>query len=301
MVSRRASSLILGNTFQTPLADESVHCVVTAPRYWTLRPHTRPYDDNVLGNELSPKRFVQRLVQCMREVWRVLRPDGTAWLLMDDSNGGPIDRYDPTRGELPQFVGNLLLMPERLAFALQDDGWIIRQILIWGNSNPVPERFLGWRFLENGEFRRGSWRPTRAHEYVFMLTKQMQYWADSTKDSDLSSVRYLSTQPYRLPPFEQEIPSELIAPLVEITCPRWCCPVCGQGWAIRNGSDEYFRTCDHPHSQGEAVPGVVFDPFVGTGTTVLVAERLLRRAIGLDLNRAYLRHAAQQFRHEFER
>ena len=292
-LGRRYSSFVLGDSFRLPLADESVHCAITAPRYWTLRPHTREYDDRYLGNELSPNTYLQRLVELMREVKRVFRSDGVLRLFEDDSYGGPIDRFPADRVPTPQFVGNRLLIPQRLALALQDDDWIVRQILIWANKAVKREYFPGWRLLENGELRRGSWRRTKAHEYIFMLTKQMQYWADSTKD-DLTSVLCVSTQPYRLPPFEQEIPTETVAPLIEATCPQWSCPLCGQGWAPRVNSRDYGRTCGHPHTQEEAVPGIVLDPFVGTGTTVMAAKQLHRSAVGVDLNHAYLQHAAQQ-------
>jgi len=294
-MGRGHSAFILGNSFRIPLADESVHCAITEPRFWTLRPPTREYDDRHLGNELSANTYLQRLVAIMGEVKRVLRRDGVLWLFMDDSYGGPIDRFPANRVPIPQFVGNRLLIPQRLALALQDDDWIIRQILIWANTAVKRETYPGWRLLENGELRRGSWRRTKAHEYIFMLTKQMQYWADSTKD-DLTSVLYVSTQPYRLPPFEQEFPAEIITPLIEATCPEWCCPQCGQGWAPRANSGDHGRTCGHPHTQAEAMPGIVLDPFVGTGTTVMIAKQLHRSAVGVDLNHAYLRHAAQQLR-----
>lgn len=294
-MDRKYSAFVLGNSFRVPLADESVHCAITEPRFWTLRPHTREYDDRHLGNELSPNTYLIRIVEMLREVKRVLRRDGVFWLFMDDSYGGPLDRFPADRVPTPQFVGNRLLIPQRLALALQDDDWIVRQVLIWANTAVKPETYPGWRILESGELRRGSWRRTHAHKYIFMLAKQMQYWADSTKD-DLTSVLYVATQAYRLPPFEQEVPAETIVPLIETTCPEWCCPVCGQGWAPRVNSREYGRTCDHPHPKAEAVPGIVLDPFVGTGTTVMIAQQLRRRAVGVDLNPEYLRHATEQLR-----
>jgi hypothetical protein len=126
-------------------------------------------------------------------------------------------------------------------------------------------------------------------------------------------------------------PPNLIAPLIRATCPRWACPVCGQGWApvveqhnhndttvdgrpakgnhradvgqAKMASGERTRlisnttghrpTCDHPHTQEEAVPGIVFDPFVGSGTTVMVAQELLRRGVGIDISRPYLDEQAR--------
>ena len=236
--------------------------------------------------------------------------------------------------------------------------------------NPMPESVNGWRYQE-GELRRGSWRHTRAHEYVFMLTKQMQYWSDGEAVREQAeygrreqpidtwdrtgpgarkvagstsganplagrnprSVLHIPTTPYRGAHYAT-FPPALIAPLILATCPRWCCPVCGQGWAPvvehasvnRGGSGAagrqpgdlggkhltneqqhsgdghdvrlgptpvnivsgYRSTCGHPHTQAEAVPGIVCDPFVGSGTTVMVAKQLLRRGIGFDLSMEYL-------------
>ena len=133
------------------------------------------------------------------------------------------------------------------------------------------------------------------------------------------SVLHIPTAPYRGAHYAT-FPPALLAPLILSTCPRWCCPVCGQGWAPvvehsnmvidRSGRSErsgnrtdasgnmdepaYNRTvghrptCDHPHTQAEAVSGTCFDPFVGSGTTVMVARQLLRTGIGLDISRPYI-------------
>jgi hypothetical protein len=259
-----------------------------------------------------------------------------------------------------------MMMPHRVALALQADGWIVRQDLVWAKPNPMPESVNGWRWqLDETEaqalqFRRGSWRHTRAHEYVFMLVKGMGYWSDQeavreegsgrtpgnrtykydglegheTKQGILAqadipqtgrnprSILNIPTSPYKGAHYAT-FPPALIAPLIQAACPRWCCPVCGQGWAPvvgkatggstghswhdhsaddRRGNFKVERsegydpgrvlghrpTCDHPHTQAEAVPGTVFDPFVGSGTTVMVARQLLRTGIGLDIGRPYL-------------
>jgi len=148
------------------------------------------------------------------------------------------------------------------------------------------------------------------------------------------SVLHIPTAPYRGAHYAT-FPPALIAPLILATCPRWCCPVCGQGWAPvvenhwkddgRKHDDGYAiakrmgylrlecddndgfatrvppgtvnaditvlghrPTCNHSHTQAEAVPGIVCDPFVGSGTTVMVAKQLLRRGIGFDLSLEYL-------------
>ena len=285
-----SSALIAqANCFRIPLPDRSVHCCVTSPPYWGLRKYAGDQGDEPLGLEPTPERHIERTVQWAREVHRVLRDDGVAWINYGDvyatsQNGraaADIVNDDRTFRDKPfntaEFLpaGNLMLMPHRVALALQADGWIVRQDLVWAKPNPMPESVAGWRW-QDGELRRGSFRHTRSHEYVFMLTKQMQYWSDQEavreitgsemshaeyatktepgatwqsgglelnagqhkKDGGLShpggrnprSVLHIATAPYKGSHYAT-FPPALIAPLILATCPRWCCPVCGQGWA----------------------------------------------------------------------
>jgi site-specific DNA-methyltransferase (adenine-specific) len=129
------------------LADGSVHCCVTSPPYWNLRDYQR---DGQIGLEATPEAYVERLVEVFREVRRVLRDDGTCWLNLGDSYGSG-----------KQLVG----IPWRVAFALQSDGWYLRQDIIWHKPNPMPESVRD--------------RCTKAHEYVFLLTKSGKYFYDA--------------------------------------------------------------------------------------------------------------------------
>lgn len=128
------------------LPDESVHCVVTSPPYWGLRSYGV---DGQIGLEKTPEEYVAKLVKVFREVRRVLRSDGTLWLNMGDSFASK----------------NLVGMPWRLAFALQADGWYLRQDIIWHKPSPMPESVTD--------------RCTKAHEYLFLLTKSEKYFFDS--------------------------------------------------------------------------------------------------------------------------
>jgi len=205
---------------------------------------------------------------------------------------------------------------------------------------------------------RGSWRHTRAHEFVFMLVKQMGYWSDAeavkergapakparnfgiNSHRDDSGKLYSSNGQGRNPRSVRTpapssysgdhfavYPPSLIRPLIVASCPARCCPVCGAGWApvihsehgIRDDTGRthglsvqrmgkqpipekgwetttrvtgYRPTCAHPHTEQEAQPGIVLDPFCGSGTTGLVARELGRRFIGLDVSREYLRDQA---------
>lgn len=154
------------------LPDQSVQTCVTSPPYFGLRDYGV---DGQIGLEETPAEFIARLVDVFREVRRVLRNDGTIWVNMGDSysSGGRKTR-DPdikltARGAtfraqdgLPE--KSLLGIPWRLAFALQDDGWYLRQDIIWSKPNPMPESTRD--------------RCTKAHEYIFLLSKSPQYHCD---------------------------------------------------------------------------------------------------------------------------
>ncbi|MGE4670445.1 DNA-methyltransferase [Yersinia enterocolitica] len=128
------------------MADQSIHSCITSPPYYGLRDYGV---EGQIGLEESPEVFIQKLVAVFREVRRVLRDDGTLWVNMGDSWG---------RGK--QLNG----MPWRFAFALQNDGWILRQDIIWHKSNPMPESVRD--------------RCTKAHEYIFLLSKSKSYYFD---------------------------------------------------------------------------------------------------------------------------
>lgn len=163
---------------------ESVHCVVTSPPYWGLRDYGC---DGQLGLEKTPGDFVQVMVDVFQEVRRVLRPDGTLWLNLGDSYAtGPRDRTPEqiigkscritgkdsllAGGKQPNKITeqlkakDLVGIPWRVALALQDDGWYLRQDIIWHKPNPMPESCRD--------------RCTKAHEYLFLLSKSARYHYD---------------------------------------------------------------------------------------------------------------------------
>lgn len=180
------------------MPDQSVHCCVTSPPYFGLRDYGV---DGQIGLEPSPEEFVQALVAVFREVRRVLRDDGTCWVNLGDSysrspakggsgpggkniaysdsytgaqsrlrtgsNDGAVGRGDQParRNKSPGLADKQLLgMPWRVAFALQDDGWYLRQDIVWHKTNPMPESVRD--------------RCTKAHEYVFLLSKGPRYYFD---------------------------------------------------------------------------------------------------------------------------
>jgi DNA modification methylase len=179
------------------LPDESVHCCVTSPPYWGLRDYGH---DGQIGLEETPEAYVSRLVEVFREVRRVLRSDGTLWLNLGDSYaaggmsnpsgkstlGGGKDRGAADcriNRALPDSLKpkDLVGIPWRVAFALQADGWWLRQDIIWHKPNPMPESVTD--------------RCTKAHEYVFLLAKSQRYYYDAEAISeDAKPGTHITTQ-----------------------------------------------------------------------------------------------------------
>lgn len=265
--------IILGDCLDSmrSLPDQSVNCCVTSPPYFGLRDYGV---DGQIGLEETPEQFIQKLVEVFREVRRVLRDDGTLWLNIGDSYG---------KGK------QLLGIPWRLAFALQADGWVLRQEIIWHKPNPMPESVKD--------------RCTKAHEQIFLLSKSPRYYFDSeamkepavrageipggkghyiqhsagghNKDGLAScgakpvaetrnrrSVWSVATRPYKGAHFAT-FPPALIEPCILAGCP---------------------------------VDGVVLDPFGGSGTTAGVAIKNGRSAILCELNPDYAGMVAERVR-----
>ena len=129
------------------LEDQSINTCITSPPYFALRDYGV---EGQLGLEETPKEFIDNLVNVFKEVKRVLRDDGTVWLNIGDSYGNE---------------KHLLGIPWRVAFAMQDDGWILRQDIIWHKPNPMPESVKD--------------RCTKAHEYIFLFSKSKKYYFDN--------------------------------------------------------------------------------------------------------------------------
>jgi DNA modification methylase len=192
--------LVKANALRIPLADESVQCVVTSPPYWGLRDYGVA---GQLGLEPTPDEFVANMVRVFREVRRVLRGDGTCWVNLGDSyvganntnNGGnanfgsqPGRTFDQSAkaswtGLLPK---NLIGIPWRVALALQADGWYLRSDIIWAKPNPMPESVTD--------------RPTKSHEYMFLLSKSERYYFD--QEAVRESAEYGRGSNFRAPKYE---------------------------------------------------------------------------------------------------
>jgi DNA modification methylase len=242
------------------VADGSVRCVVTSPPYWGLRDYGH---DGQIGLEQSPDEYVCEMVQVFREVRRVLADDGTVWLNLGDSyNGSGGAGGDYSEGGLkegqPKYPGrnvqslkpkDLVGIPWRVAFALQADGWYLRQDIIWHKPNPMPESVAD--------------RCAKAHEYVFLLSKSPRYHYDADSMQEQASNREetrnrrsvwsITTKPFRGAHFAV-MPEALVEPCV---------------------------------LAGSAPGDLVLDPFTGSGTVAVVALRHDRNFIGCELNADY--------------
>lgn len=302
-------------TLLRQMKDQSANCCVTSPPYFGLRDYGH---DGQIGLELTPDEFVGKLVEVFREVRRVLRDDGTLWLNIGDSYAGSWGAQG-RQGETGQMAGrsvaaareksmlsaaqiaahpkrqsqtgtirvegvkpkDLYGIPWMLAFALRADGWYLRQDIIWNKQNPMPESVRD--------------RCTKAHEYIFLLSKSERYYYDSeaikepavdgrtgtgvgwnhaskvmpgdgrhrdrsvSVESDRATRNKRSVWTVTTKPYKgahfATFPPDLIEPCIKAGCPEG---------------------------------GVVLDPFGGSGTTGLVATQLSRNALLCELNPRYV-------------
>jgi DNA modification methylase len=296
------------------LAAESVHCVVTSPPYWGLRDYGTA---GQLGLEPTPEEYVASMVAVFREVRRVLRADGTVWLNLGDcyatgagsyrnpgSDVEPIDhggkqaytrdyaRAQPNRMPLEGLKPkDLVGIPWRVAFALQADGWYLRSDIIWAKPNPMPESVTD--------------RPTKAHEYVFLLSKSPRYFydTDAVREAGVSTDGGPMVVPDGWAIGKGSHDTLTHSRRVrDVTVVSGRMPATGRNlrtiWTIATAPypGAHFATFPpklvEPCIKAGCPPhGVVLDPFAGTGTVGMVAQSLSRRAVLIDLNGEYLEQA----------
>lgn len=257
------------------LPDKCVQMVCTSPPYYGLRSYLPDgHSDKPLevGLEYTPELYVDRLVSTLREVRRVLRKDGVLWLNLGDSYAGSgkggqpamySQHWQPTyahKGTVyPGLAAKQLLgIPWRVALALQADGWYLRADVIWHKSNCVPESVMD--------------RPTRSHEYLFLFSKQRHYYYDK-----------LAIQEPNVQPRKREgtnIQREKNRRSV------WSIPTQAHSFAhCATMSEQLAELCILAGSR----PGdLVCDPFMGAGTTALVALQHGRNYLGIEINPEYI-------------
>jgi DNA modification methylase len=276
------------------LPEKSVHMCVTSPPFYGLRDYGV---EGQIGLEETPEEWCQNLVDVFSEVQRVLRDDGTLWLEIGDSygtgsgppspsstllgnghaGGGPkLHSGTPISTTHPYKPKDLVGAPWMLAFALRADGWYLRSDIIWNRPNPMPESVRD--------------RPTKSHSYVFLLAKQPRYYWDqeALREPHNPDGRKVTRHPGPGAHSEQE----------RSNGDRW--PNSGRNirtvWEIPTQPLPYDHYAAFPEKLVEKCilagcpeGGTVLDPFIGSGTTALVARRLNRKSIGIELNETYLR------------
>ena len=283
------------------LPDSFVHCIVTSPPYWGLRDYGV---DGQIGLEATPDEYVARMVAVFSEARRVLRDDGTLWLNLGDSyasqpnasqgkNGWLYGRgVDEARLKKQKIVSglkpkDLVGIPWRVAFALQADGWFLRQDIIWHKPNPMPESVRD--------------RCTKSHEYVFLLSKSGSYFFDSAAMQEPASGRPPGNKrnKYTEARSAGDERFQTAAGLLEIGAREtrnrrsvWTVatqPYHGAHFACF--PRELIRPCVRAAAP---LGGVVLDPFFGAGTTGVVALEEERDFVGIELNPQYIELAEKR-------
>jgi len=292
------------------LPDRSIQCVVTSPPYWGLRNYQM---EGQLGLEPTPELYVENMVEVFREIKRVLKDDGTCWLNLGDSYAGSGRGGNPDESKWSGFVGNkdrekqakeptkvfkgngykpkdLIGIPWRVAFALQADGWYLRQDIIWHKPNPMPESVRD--------------RCTKSHEYIFLLSKSAKYkfnqMLEDLKPSTFNDKRlfngnYTEQRRDRNYPGNAQQGSGMLRPTDGQANKR-------SVWRINTKPYKEAHFAVFPEElptlcikAGSEEGDVVLDPFFGSGTTGWVAQRLGRKWIGIELNAEYIKIAEKRF------
>jgi DNA modification methylase len=339
------------------LEPESVQCVVTSPPYWGLRDYGVP---GQLGLEATPREYLRAMRRVFRAVRRVLKPDGTLWLNMGDCynsgtsvpskpgngavggwrnsdrvgrrrvNGRGVHTPDnsgkaspriqamgpmtqPNRMPIPGLKPkDLMGMPWRLALALQRRGWWLRSDIVWQKPNPMPESVTD--------------RPTRSHEYLFLMARSSRYYYDADAIREPQITDYNGDGRHPIPPMHGAQPSRAGLSRPEYDDRKWSDRSDGRSrppmtmvdrdydprgrnkrtvWTIPTQPfpEAHFATFPEDLVEPCILAGsrrgdLILDPFAGSGTVGLVADRLGRDFVGVELNPAYAALAERRLRED---
>ena len=298
------------------LSDESVDCCVTSPPYYGLRDYGA---DGQIGLEKTPTEYIERLIEVFREVKRVLKPEGTAWVNLGDTyNGAKQGNTEVNKNksvaEANDFkkekwggckTKDLIGIPWMFAFAMRDDGWYLRQDIIWAKPNPMPESVRD--------------RCTKSHEYIFLFSKSAKYYFDceAIAEATAESTNERLKQDIDNQAGSDRVQGKTNGP-IKAVAPRY------GGKKYTETPDSFYRTKSgnaydyrpmrnkrdvwtvttkpfkgahfavYPPDliepcilAGCPEGGTVLDPFCGSGTTLMVAEHYGRNGIGVELNKDY--------------
>lgn len=262
------------------LPSDFVDIVVTSPPYYRQREYR---GENEVGQEMTPEKYVQRLVEIFGEVRRVLRDTGCVWIVIGD-------KYD--RGEM-------LGLPWRVALGLKTDGWILRSDIIWHKPNAMPSSV--------------KTRPTLDHEYVFFFTKFKEYYydADSIREPHVTFTEKSKMRGGRNHFFQRDGTPETgkNGGDCNLHDGRWDQAFHPRGRNKRTVWSIPLSKCRESHfavfpeklvetaiQAGSPKGGLVLDPFLGSGTSALVAKRLGRHYVGIDCVKEYCQMAKRRLK-----
>ena len=325
MIDIEKNTIINGNSLEVlkSLPDNSIDCCVTSPPYYALRDYGC---DGQIGLEETPEKYIESLCDVFSEVRRVLTPEGTLWLNIGDSyNGNKVGNTEVVKnkkvsesndfhkklwgGAKPK---DLLGIPWTLAFALRSQGWYLRQDIIWQKPNPMPESVTD--------------RCTKSHEYIFLMSKSQKYYFDyeaiQEPCADQSRTNYACGN--RTNGINKDRNDNDFGERSKNWKPRTKnCQYDGQKpnsfhlsrengepdkeYYVRNKRDVWsvnVKPCSEAHFAtypfelikpcilaGCPENGIVLDPFMGSGTTAIVARSLNRNYLGVELNPEYIKIA----------
>ena len=308
----QGDSLEVLKTFE----DNSIDCCVTSPPYYALRDYGV---DGQIGLEDSPEKYIERLTEVFMEVYRVLKPNGTLWLNIGDSYWGggwcgpKLNKH--SKGNKGGYKSkDLIGVPWMLAFSLRNNGWFLRQDIIWEKPNQMPESVKD--------------RCTKSHEYIFLFSKSQKYYFDyesiqepAVTQGDVGSIKFGGTkygdnddshfQTYsgkewkpktKNCQYDGQVPNSMHIRR-EMGLPD-------KVYTVRNKRDVWsinVKPCKEAHFAtyppelvstcilaGCPEGGVVLDPFMGSGTTGIIAYKLDRYYVGIELNPKYVEMAERR-------
>ena len=307
------NTIINGNSLEVlkSLPDNSIDCCVTSPPYYALRDYGC---DGQIGLEETPEKYIERLCDVFSEVRRVLTPEGTLWLNIADSYWGGGWRNaqfnehsgDIQKGSKGTYCGlslpackgkvgeykpkDLIGIPWMLAFALRSQGWYLRQDIIWQKPNPMPESVTD--------------RCTKSHEYIFLLSKSQKYYFDyeSIMEPCADQERNNFQSGSRANGINKDRNDNDLGERSKTWKPKTI-----DNQKVRNKRDVWevnTKPCKEAHFAtypfelikpcilaGCPENGIVLDPFMGSGTTAIVARSLNRNYLGVELNPEYIKIA----------
>lgn len=311
------NKIYLGNALDVlrTMPNDSIDCCVTSPPYYALRDYGTV---SQIGLEETPTKYVEKLTEVFMEVHRVLKPTGTLWVNIGDSYNGSGGNHKATHKNDTGFQGkngylcggkgakvpglkskDLIGIPWMLAFSLRDAGWYLRQDIIWHKPNPMPESVTD--------------RCTKSHEYIFLLSKAEKYLYDAkairepcsqVTIEDFKRRKNLKNKGGKPGTFGAEARPDLYRSRADYI-PKDFMRNKRDVWTINTGVFRGAHFAVFPEKlvvpcilAGCPEGGIVLDPFMGSGTTGLVANKLGRRYIGIELNHEYKEMAEKRIMEE---